>query len=257
MKLLLENWRGFVKQEVEEFLPHAEVRAVERIGSSTLSPEEQAEQDLEKYGYVRDEGDRDFDIEVQIAGVSNEDVEEWAFSQEAEELENSYNYDVQLRIVENWREYMNEGWSAPQTQEDLDIAFQILEKAKIEGFSGACAEAAVAINNVLFDGEGTLVAAVNKYLWEKDGRMTGHVAVYIDSEGSYWDAEGEKDWEEIESWGMLDPEDGDYGFPNEEAAYEVIRLEPTAEELLNQFGGCSYSEKVQQLRQAKDEVLGI
>ena len=108
MKLLLENWREFVKQEVEEFMPHGEVRAVERIGSSTLSPEEQAEQDLEKYGYVRDEGDRDFDIEVQIAGVSNEDVEEWAFSEEAEELENSYNYDVQLRIVENWRKFINE-----------------------------------------------------------------------------------------------------------------------------------------------------
>jgi hypothetical protein len=77
MKLLLENWRKFVKQEVEKLLPHGEVRAVKKIGSSTLSPEEQAEQDLEKYGYVRDEEDRDFDIEVQIAGVSNEDVEEW------------------------------------------------------------------------------------------------------------------------------------------------------------------------------------
>ena len=64
MKLLLENWREFVKQEVEEFMPHGEVRAVERIGSSTLSPEEQAEQDLEKYGYVRDEGDRDFRFDV-------------------------------------------------------------------------------------------------------------------------------------------------------------------------------------------------
>ena len=55
--------------------------------------------------------ERDFDIEVQIAGVSNEDVEEWAFSEEAEELESSYNYDVQLRIVENWREYMKENIS--------------------------------------------------------------------------------------------------------------------------------------------------
>lgn len=114
MKLLLENWREFVKQEVEEFLPHGEVRAVERIGSSTLSPEDKVKQDLEKYGHVRDEDERDFDIEVQIAGVSNEDVEEWAFSEEAEELESSYNYDVQLRIVENWREYMKENI-------DLDI----------------------------------------------------------------------------------------------------------------------------------------
>ena len=108
MKLLLENWRKFVKQEVEKLLPHGEVRAVKKIGSSTLSPEEQAEQDLEKYGYVRDEEDRDFDIEVQIAGVSNEDVEEWAFSEKAAELEDFYNYDVQLRIVENWRKLISE-----------------------------------------------------------------------------------------------------------------------------------------------------
>lgn len=108
MKLLFENWREFVKQEVEEFLPHGEVRAVEKIGSSVLPPEEQAKQDLEKYGYVRDEDDRDIDIEVQIAGITNEEAEEWAFSREAQELEDYYNYDVQLRIVENWRKFMSE-----------------------------------------------------------------------------------------------------------------------------------------------------
>ena len=108
MKLLFENWREFVKQEVEEFLPHGEVRAVEKIGSSVLPPEEQAKQDLEKYGYVRDEDDRDIDIEVEIAGITNEEAEEWAFSREAQELEDYYNYDVQLRIVENWRKFMSE-----------------------------------------------------------------------------------------------------------------------------------------------------
>lgn len=108
MKLLFENWRQFVKQEVEEFLPHGEVRAVEKIGSSVLPPEEQAKQDLEKYGYVRDEDDRDIDIEVEIAGITNEEAEEWAFSREAQELEDYYNYDVQLRIVENWNNFLNE-----------------------------------------------------------------------------------------------------------------------------------------------------
>jgi len=109
VKLLFENWREFVKQEVEEFLPHGEVRAVEKIGSSVLPPKEQAKQDLEKYGYVRDEDDRDIDVEVEIAGITNEEAEEWAFSREAQELEDYYNYDVQLRIVENWRKFMNEG----------------------------------------------------------------------------------------------------------------------------------------------------
>jgi len=75
-------------------------------------------------------------------------------------------------------------------------------------------------------------------------------------DGSYWDAEGEKDWEDIESWGMLDPEDSDYEFPNEEAAYEVIRLEPSEDELFAQFGGCSYPEKVRKLLRAKEEILG-
>ena len=108
MKLLLENWREFVKQEVEEFLPHGEVRAVEMIGSSALSPEERAKQDLEKYGFVQDDDERDIDIEVQIAGITREEAEEWAFSDEADELEGNYNYDVQLRIVENWRKFMSE-----------------------------------------------------------------------------------------------------------------------------------------------------
>ena len=108
MKLLLENWREFVKQEVEEFLPHGEVRAVEMIGSSALSPEERARQDLEKYGFVQDDDGRDIDIEVQIAGITREEAEQWAFSDEADELEGNYNYDVQLRIVENWRKFVSE-----------------------------------------------------------------------------------------------------------------------------------------------------
>lgn len=118
MKLILENWKNFVQQQVEDFLPDAEVRSVNMIGSSALSPEEQAAQDLEKYGYVRDDSERDIDIEVQVAGASNEDVEAWAFSEEAEELEATHNYDVQLRIVEGWREYMGEIEDRPSLQGD-------------------------------------------------------------------------------------------------------------------------------------------
>ena len=106
MKLLLENWREYVKQEVESFLPHGRVRDINMIGSSTLSPEEQDQQDMEKYGHIQVE--RDIDIEVQIADITREEAEEWAFSNEAERLETENNYDVQLTIVENWREYLNE-----------------------------------------------------------------------------------------------------------------------------------------------------
>ena len=165
-------------------------------------------------------------------------------------------------IIENWKRFINETIDdpgilkgAPETQEDLDTVFKILELASLEGFSGACAEAAIAINNVLFDGEGTLVAAVNKHLWTKDKRMVGHVAVFFEPDGSYWDTEGEKEWEEIESWGMLEPEDPDYNFNTEDEAYETVRLEPTEEELIEYFGGCLYPKMVRQLNNAKLKVL--
>jgi len=106
MKLLLENWREYVKQEVESFLPHGTVRDINMIGSSTLSPEEQDRQDMDKHGHIQAE--RDIDIEVQIADITREEAEEWAFSDEAERLEIENNYDVQLTIVENWRKYLKE-----------------------------------------------------------------------------------------------------------------------------------------------------
>tara|TARA_R110002074_G_C12426363_1_gene656414 strand:+ start:554 stop:1045 length:492 start_codon:yes stop_codon:yes gene_type:complete len=159
-------------------------------------------------------------------------------------------------IIENWRKYLTESQSTPKTQEELDIVFKILEKANIQGFSGACAEAAMAINNVLFEGEGVIVVAANEYMWKRHGSMIGHVAVYYEPEGTYWDTEGEKRWIDIESWGMLDPEDPSYDLPNEDAAYEVIKIEPTEEQLIQQFGGCNFLEKVKKLILAKEEILG-
>ena len=96
-----ENWPDLIQKKVQEFLPDAEIRDIQRIGSSALSREEQVAQDMEKYGYVREPEDRDTDIEVQVTGIFPEDIERWAFSEEAEELEQFHNYDVQLRIVEN------------------------------------------------------------------------------------------------------------------------------------------------------------
>jgi len=95
------DWPDLIQKKVQEFLPDAEIRDIQRIGSSALSREEQVAQDMEKYGYVREPEDRDTDIEVQVTGIFPEDIERWAFSEEAEELEQFHNYDVQLRIVEN------------------------------------------------------------------------------------------------------------------------------------------------------------
>ena len=110
MKFLFENWRQYLKESVKvnildeeniktsilSLFPHAIIHEMEVIGSSTLSPEEQRQQDLGKRGYEQEE--RDIDIKVYISGVTNEEVEEWAFSEQAQELEDVYNYDVQLEI---------------------------------------------------------------------------------------------------------------------------------------------------------------
>lgn len=115
---------------------------------------------------------------------------------------------------------------------------EILELAKkngFSGFSGDCFAAGVAINNVFFDGKGKLVAAFNKALFEKD-IFIGHLAVCINDSGGefYIDADGRpKEWEEIESWGMLDESDLDHrelvdsiGLEfNENLASEVVMIE--------------------------------
>ena len=106
MKILLENWRKYIKQEVEKFLPHGTVHNVKMIGSSKLSSEEQEQQDIDKYGYIQSY--RDIDVEVQISDITSEEAEEWAFSDASQRLEDESNYDVQLRIVDNWREFLNE-----------------------------------------------------------------------------------------------------------------------------------------------------
>jgi hypothetical protein len=87
----------------------------------------------------------------------------------------------------------------------------ILTHAKengLNGFGGASGAAAVAINRVLFDGKAELVGAFNEALWGK-GEPLGHVAVIHDE--IVWDADGRpKDIEDLESFGMLAPDDEDY-----------------------------------------------
>ena len=108
MKFLFENWRNHAREKIRDVLPHAEVKYMEKIGSSVLPPDEQKQHDMDKYGYVREPEERDIDVEVEVSGISNEDVETWADSEEAQELEDEHNLDVQLRIVESWRKFMKE-----------------------------------------------------------------------------------------------------------------------------------------------------
>lgn len=85
---------------------------------------------------------------------------------------------------------------------------QALKLARIDGFCGRCAAVAMAINETLFGGMGTVVAAYNLAMMKRHARFLGHVAVYY--RGRYWDSTGEILREDLESWGMLAPDDPDY-----------------------------------------------
>ena len=113
---------------------------------------------------------------------------------------------------------------------DDDISEKI-QSLGLEGFGGYCGDAAIKINNKVFGGKGRYVIAANKFIWEKHKSVVGHAAVEYND--VYWDTDAEpKEKEDIESWGMVDPEDPDYleleGW-NEEAAYEVEWLEDLTE----------------------------
>lgn len=146
---------------------------------------------------------------------------------------------------------------------ELDDISAILLRAKelgFQGFGGACGEAAIAINRVIFGGAGTLVGAFNEAFLEH-GRAIGHVAVLLG--GRYWDADGEpKELEDVESWGMLDPVDEDHaeeaerlGFAwDEDAAYAVSMVEFEGEsEVMLRFGVERIGRLSDILRQARQE----
>lgn len=92
-----------------------------------------------------------------------------------------------------------------------------------EGFGGACGEAAVALNRVLFDGRAEIVGVFNEAFFDR-GRLIGHVAVRIGD--VYWDADASpKTLDDIEHWGSLDPHDVDYA---EQASEAGIGWDETA-----------------------------
>ena len=103
---LQENKEDYpeVRDALLNFFPEAEIIDIELIGSSALSPEEREAQDIEKYGFSRGD-ERDIDLLATIAGIDEDDAERWAFSEEAEELEMLYSFDVQVlpeRLEEKW-----------------------------------------------------------------------------------------------------------------------------------------------------------
>ncbi len=130
-----------------------------------------------------------------------------------------------------------------------------------DGFGGACGEAAVALNRVVFGGRAELVGAFNEAFFDR-GRLIGHVAVLVD--GVFWDGDATpKCLDDIEHWGMLDPGDSDYaeqadehGIPwTDAAASEIVTVTfETEAELLDHFGTASVSRLMEALETAKAGV---
>ena len=100
-------------------------------------------------------------------------------------------------------------------------ALSVLKEAKSNGFRGNCAEAAIAINDVLFDNEGLLVV--------KDDNKGGEV--YVKWGGSLWNQEGEK-----------------------ELSSDYSLTYPSRKELINSFGGCNLSSLTKRLEIADRNV---
>lgn len=160
------------------------------------------------------------------------------------------------RIVRRVHRVGPEGVETPRGLTN-DALLEILERAKLEGMGGRCGDVAIAINRVLFDFEGELVAAANRHLWDR-GQFAGHVAVRVGDD--VWDAQGvwedEPVPEDLLSWGMLDPEDPDYGLPTDAAAEDVIFLEDLSEDDVRAMLPFQCPDVYPILVRARDEVLG-
>jgi len=139
-----------------------------------------------------------------------------------------------------------------------DQALEILAEASLPAGGGECGETAIAINRVLFGGKGEYVAVANKYLFEQKNRFAGHVGVRVGDD--VWDAEGvwenEPEPEDFLAWGMLDPEDPDYGFPTEEDAYEVVLLDGlTEDEVRDLLPECSLLDSFKHLKKIAEGYM--
>lgn len=100
------------------------------------------------------------------------------------------------------------GLHDPVDETAEDAVRAILADARtqgLRGFGGGCMSTAVAINRVLFDGQGLIVGGLN-IAFHEHGLFHGHAAVLW--RDGFWDADGRpKHEDEIVSWGMLDPGD--------------------------------------------------
>jgi hypothetical protein len=145
------------------------------------------------------------------------------------------------------------------------LVLRCAKKEGMSGFGGNCFAAAIAINQVLFEGKLSYFVAANEAFREA-GRTIGHATVYYkDVEGvrHHFDADGQLKLDtDVESWGMLDPEDPDYqeiaddlGVEwNDETASLVAMLEVSEAQIRSLTNEAEVQTLVGALRYAAPEI---
>jgi len=144
------------------------------------------------------------------------------------------------------------------TDEDRIDAIQVANHLGFHGTGGCCGAAALAINNVLFDGKGKIIVATNNAILERDGNLFGHVGI-LDKNGIIWDSEREYYYhrqegiDDFKEWAMLDPEDPDYDVTEEEAN-DVSIITLSKEDAEDQFQKCPHADLEKILRKAVELI---
>jgi hypothetical protein len=86
----------------------------------------------------------------------------------------------------------------------VELARRVIKAARLPGFGGNCGPAAIAINRVLFDDEGTYVVATNPAYNKKTGDdFCGHTAVAY--KGHLFDATGTITKRALAAYGLISP----------------------------------------------------
>ena len=91
---------------------------------------------------------------------------------------------------------------SPSRNEIEDAIGENIRRLGLHGEDGLCGLAAIEINERIFGGNGSYIAALSKP-WLAEGLFVGHVAVYRG--GRYWDARGALSLEELLGYGGEDP----------------------------------------------------
>lgn len=130
------------------------------------------------------------------------------------------------------------------------------EELGMRGSGGGCWQAALAINDLLFDGGGRYIAVLNRWLLEHRGDRVGHVGVehgrkIWDSQYVYDGRGYKKDF--LGEWSIIEP--GEYGITPRQAEDGVL-VYLSGPELREIASGSCEADPYRILRAAIEEELG-